>query len=185
MLNPFILRRLVALFCIFYSFSLFATPAEVLIIRHGEKPMVGNQLNTRGEERAHALAPYILDGYGTPVAIFAQRANDDDHSVRSIQTVTPLADEKKMIINTDYTHREYPAMVEEIKSNPKYTGKTVLICWEHHVIPKIAAALGVHPEPQKWPGEVFDRVWVITYQADGTVSFKDIPQRLLFGDAIH
>ena len=69
---------------IFFSFALFlfqtslvwATPAQILIIRHGEKSEDGNGLSERGFARARALVqffssqPSMLE-FGTPVAIYA------------------------------------------------------------------------------------------------------------------
>jgi hypothetical protein len=58
----------------------------------------------------------------------------------------------------------------------------VLICWDHEYIPRLAAALGIFPQPSAWPADVFDRVWIITYK-DGLASLVNMPQRLLFGDS--
>jgi hypothetical protein len=37
--------------------------------------------------------------------------------------------------------------------------------------------------PAKWPGEVFDRTWVITFEPSGRALFQNLPQRLMYGDA--
>ena len=57
---------------------LSAEPAQVIIIRHAEKPDEGNELSLAGRERAAALAPYFLGEtallrFGPPVAIYVQR----------------------------------------------------------------------------------------------------------------
>ena len=44
----------------------------------------------------------------------------------------------------------------------QYTG-TVLICWEHHRIPDIAAGLPTNVAPPiEWPGDRFDLIWQFT-----------------------
>ncbi|HZE74330.1 MAG TPA: hypothetical protein VE091_03410, partial [Gemmatimonadales bacterium] len=58
---------------------------------------------------------------------------------------------------------DYAALANLILTDSAYAGKTVLICWNHEEIPQLAAALGVTPEPPKWKGRVFDRVYVISY----------------------
>ena len=74
-------------------------------------------------------------------------------------------------------------MIAEIKHNRDYDGHMVLICWEHKVIPDIAAELGAEEAPHKWEGSVFDRTWVLTFKADHRCTFKDLPQRLMYGDS--
>ena len=39
------------------------------------------------------------------------------------------------------------------------------------------------PSPAKQKDEVFDRVWVLTWDARGKVAFQNLPQRLLPGDS--
>jgi hypothetical protein len=163
-------------------------PAQVIIIRHAEKPLYGNILSTKGRERAAALVPYFLDTpdilvYGTPSAIYASGPYGDDSSIRSVETVKALAIALKLPLKDCYTHDEYPKMIEEIKKSPEYNGRMVLICWEHQAIPDIARAFGALQIPARWPVDVFDRVWVLSFQHVGKVTFQNIPQRLLFGDS--
>jgi hypothetical protein len=163
-------------------------PAQVILIRHAEKPPEGHDLSLQGRERAAALAPFFLEApevltYKAPAAIYAQAVNQEARSRRPIETVTPLAKALKLDLITRYGHSDYPRMAKDILANPDYKGKMVLICWEHKVIPDMARELGVKDAPAKWPGEAFDRLWVITYKADGPPTFRDLPQRLLFGDS--
>ena len=63
-----------------FAAPLCAQPAQVILIRHAEKPPTGNMLNTKGRERAAALVPYLLETddltkFGKPVAIYAQQPN--------------------------------------------------------------------------------------------------------------
>lgn len=180
--------RLMSFVFFFTSSLLYALPAQVLIIRHAEKPAQGNQLNTKGRIRAAALAPYFVDGdwfkkYGPPAAIYAQKPSHVDGSERPIETVTPLANALGQTLHTEFTHQQLKEMIQEVKSHPQYNGKLVLISWEHHAIPEMARLFGATTAPNNWEGDIFDRVWVIDYLADGSVNFQNIPQRLLFGDS--
>lgn len=184
-------ERLMASFLMFLNLCCFtaaeAVPAQVLLIRHGEKPQEGIHLNTRGRERALALVPEFLDTpelneNGPPVAIYAQKQVTDNNSVRPIETVTPLANALGIEINTTYERDNYLAMVDEILTKPEYEGKTVLISWGHIVLGHIAFALGAKDAPREWP-HAYDRVWIITYEKDNSVVFSNIPQRLLYGDS--
>jgi hypothetical protein len=171
------------------AFNLSAMPAQVFIIRHAEKPPEGNGLSLKGKERAAALVPYFMETkeliiHGTPVAIYAMAAPKEDSSVRPIDTVKKLADELKITVNTNYVRDNYKKMVDDIKSNAAYSGKTVLISWEHDVIPDIARSFGALQAPYRWQSDVFDRVWMITFEVPtGRAVFQNIPQRLMFGDS--
>jgi hypothetical protein len=169
-----------------WTAPLAAKPAQVILIRHGEKPPEGHELSLRGRERAAALVPFfqgderVLE-FGTPVAIYAQPVTDKNKSRRPVQTVQALADALKLKVIERFAHEDYAKMVEEILTKPAYDGKMVLVCWEHHVIPDIVKALGVDGPP-RWHGDVFDRLWVVRFHKDGAIKFHNLPQKLLYGD---
>lgn len=168
--------------------ALIGLPAQIIIIRHAEKPNEGNSLDLKGRERAAALVPFFLGNkevlkHGTPVAIYATRRTTEDDSARPIETVQGIADTLDLNLNINYGHDEYPQMAKEILSTPLYDGKMVLICWEHHVIPKIAEQLKAKHVPEKWPDEVFDRLWILNYPpGEPAPTFLNLPQQLMFGD---
>ena len=66
-------------------------------------------------------------------------------------------------VNDSFERGEFKAMVKEIMNNPRYKDRTVLICWEHAVIPSIAAEFGVANAPKEWDKKIFDRVWIISF----------------------
>jgi hypothetical protein len=163
-------------------------PAQVVLIRHGEKPPEGDGLSLKGRERAAALVPFFLGTpdllrHKPPVAIYAQRPSEKRPSTRPVDTVRGLAKALKLEVIDKFTHSKFGQMVEEINSRPEYEGRTVLVCWEHHALPDIARAFGAKGAPDKWPGEAFDRCWALTFGEDGGAAFRDLPQRLLFGDS--
>ncbi len=176
--------RKIVLLCVIGSLATpfaYGRPDQVIIIRHAEKPEHGHDLTMKGRERAAALAPFFLGGEnGTPVAIYARGPSNDHPSRRSVETVTPLAHELKLDVQT--CHRGgNTEMIKEILAKPEYDGKVVLICWSHKEIPGLATALGV-ANPPVWLGQVFDRLWIIKLK-DGKATLQDLPQRLLFGDS--
>jgi hypothetical protein len=170
------------------SFAL-AQPAQVLIIRNAEKPAErsGFTLSMKGQERAMAFVPFFtqtpeLIYQGLPTAIFAAKIGPGEFSQSALETITPLSNYLRVLPDAHYARGDYADLAQEVLTNLKYQKKTVLICWDYEYIPQLAAALGVRPEPGKWPREVFDRVWIITYR--GTrASLVNMPQRLMFGDA--
>ncbi len=175
--------------CISFVFDAAAQPAQILLIRHAEKPKdkARTELSLKGYERAAALVPFFLKNpayleNGPPVAIYAQTAAHETSSIRPIETVTPLAAELGQKVITTYHRDDYERMVKDILSNPKYEGKTILISWGHRVIGKMAHAFGATNAPSKWPS-VFDRVWRISYKPNGTITFEDLPQKLLYKDS--
>ena len=167
--------------CTIVLFSVFQTPvpahppvtrpAQIILIRHADKPAdpKNPHLSPAGVKRAEELVSFIttdptMTRLGLPVAVFATQTTKDDNGQRTQETVAPLARALKLPAQTPYHGKDYAALAKQILSNPAYAGKTVLICWNHEYIPQLAAALGVTPEPPKWKGSVFDRVYVITYQ---------------------
>lgn len=197
-MRPFRFGLVVAI-CVGTGAPALAQPAQVILIRHGEKPDddTDTHLSTFGRSRAAALVPYFRETehllkFGPPAAVYAQKAPDPKkNSLRPIETVQPLADALKLTINHDTERDKYQKMVGEILTNERYKGKMVLICWEHHVLADIAPALLKHvkevkgaPDKWEWPGKKhFDRTWVITYTGKDSATFHDRPQRLMFGDS--
>jgi hypothetical protein len=150
------------------STQAYAMPKQVIIMRHAEKPSVGPYLSEVGEQRAQALVDYLREKpkwlqYGLPTALFAQRPDDVHHSLRSIQTLEPLAQALSLAIDEDYTRDEYPKMIEKIKRNAAYDDKVVLICWSHDALPKMAKKFGAEHAPREWLSDVYDQLWVITF----------------------
>jgi hypothetical protein len=106
------------------------------------------------------------------------------HSNRPVETVTPLAKALKLEVDAGYANDDYPALAEELYTDPKYQGKTVLICWHHGTLPEFAAVLGATGVPDRWKDAVFDRVWVVTFDEKGKAKpLARRAQALLPGDA--
>ncbi len=181
----------------FWAAAAHAAPARVVFIRHAEKTGYDNQLSEKGFRRARALVDFFIsntavNAYGAPAAIYAAAPKHEDSSIRSIQTVTPLAKAVRLEINKDFTRGETRKLARSIMTDPAYEGRLVVVCWQHAAL--VDAVWDLAEEsgagqaflgnlPSEWPDEVFDRAWVVDFYRGKAVSFKDIPQRLLPGDS--
>ncbi len=178
---------------LFVSFILasqvFAAPARILIIRHGEKPAntSDGNLSPRGYQRAQALTslfsrqPQLL-AFGRPVSMFAFN-NFGDGSNRGIETATPLANTLGIPVNSSFRPSETSDIAKFIFETAAFNHKMVMIVWRHSDMQALATALGIQNAPA-WQSNVFDRIWEIDYTPLGQVSsFKDLPENLLPGDS--
>jgi len=171
----------------------FAAPAQVIFIRHAEKPADGPGLSAQGFKRADALVKFFktnpaVTRYGNPVAIYAAAPKNEDSSIRSIQTVTPLARAIGVRVDDSFTRGQTGKLVRAIMENPAYEGRLVLVCWQHTRLVDAAVELAEYNNssvsvPLLWDDGAFDRVWILDLKNGQVVSFKDLPQRLLPGDS--
>jgi hypothetical protein len=180
-----------ALTVMFSSNITQATPAEVLIIRHGEKIDDNDpNLSPKGYKRAAALPALFMNDarfleFGRPVAIYAGSPKHTDGSVRPLQTIQPTAKALGLKPITEFESKDYASMVADVMKKRAYNGKTVLISWPHDEIPDMAHEFGMkNKHVPDWKGSIFDRVWKIHFSSDGDVtSFEDVPQHVLPGDS--
>lgn len=164
-------------------------PLQVILFRHGEKPEDREQphLSAEGRERAKALATLLGPSSsltaGAPVAaLYATRITKHEHSQRTGETLAPLSSALGLPVIASVDSENYRELAHTILRNPRFRGKTVIVCWTHHDIAQLAGALGVRPEPPPWKDKIFDRLWVIDYRS-GKAELKDLPQHLLKGDS--
>jgi hypothetical protein len=165
---------LILLFALLMSASAHTTvaqPAQIILLRHAEKPADPEDphLSPAGVKRAERLVSFIMTDpvmsrFGLPVAVFATQSTKHGNGQRTQETVAPLARALKLPVQTPFLSKDYSALAKLILANPAYAGKTVLICWNHEEITQLAGALGVKSGPQKWKGSVFDKLYVISYQ---------------------
>jgi hypothetical protein len=165
-------------------------PKQILIIRHAEKlpdEAKSADLSPEGKERAAELHKLFEKSdkrptpFATPDFIFA--AKDSTKSHRPVLTVTPLAKALKMTINTEFSNDDPSKLADEIFNNPKYADKVILISWRHGGIPALAEKLKATGYSEVWKGEVFDRVWQITFDDKGKATFTDRPMQLMPKDS--
>ena len=163
----------------------FAMPKKVILIRHAEKIPGENHLDLKGFERAEALPFYFENTpmYSEPpiTYIFATGLNQADSSLRPIQTCSPTANRYNLPLNIDFKYNETSEIAKEILTNPKYDNSTVLICWDHVHIRKIVTALGA-PDPGRWEKDIFDQVYLMTFQEGQKPQLQTFLQKLMLGD---
>lgn len=184
-----------ALAALLLAGTAYAEPAQVILIRHAEKQPGEPVLSAKGYKRAALLKDFFLEEaavthYGAPAAIYAAAPKNEDSSIRSIQTVTPLAKALGLGIDDSYTRGQTGKLVREIMETPAYDGRMVLVCWQHDNLVKIAYGLAEYNNsprvniPLVWDDGSFDRVWILDLKNGRVTAFKDIPQRLLPGDSV-
>src|SRR5207253_2045580 len=127
-------------------------------------------LSPEGRKRAAALhqlfeaSPKRPEPFPTPDFIFA--AKDSEHSHRPVETVSALAKKLKLTVNSGYRNQDFAKLARDLLRDPKYAGKTILVCWRHGTAPQLAKEFKAADAPAFWKGSVFDRVWQITYDKD-------------------
>ena len=172
-----------------FAVRAFALPAQVIILRHAENQPNENTLSARGYERAQALVGFfktnpIIGAFGAPVVAFAANPSSDGHSIRPIETITPLAKSLNLVINTRFTKVDTSALIHEVLNAPEYDGKTVLICWVRNTLIDLIDGFGVKDGPSEWSEDLFDRALVLNFSPGKPVIFRNIPQHLLPGDSV-
>jgi hypothetical protein len=150
--------------------SIWAAPASVLILRHGEKDAQdqhNHNLNQAGFERSLRLPDFILQRYGQPDFIIAPEPRAPKAAnIRAIQTITPLAIRTGVNIDTTWHVGQETLLASSVLHDPRFTGKTVLICWEHKAIGRITQALGAPGEIPRWRGTDYDSVYLLTFHSE-------------------
>lgn len=186
--------------CIVWSALLHALPAQVIIIRHGEKDPVTRGLTQQGEERAAALAYYLtqtdyLLNFGPPAALFASRSvpKSDRLIPRTIETMMPTGALLQLPIHSPFNGYQVNEIANFILNSSKYDGKNIVICWNHSSIHDLLNAFGYQAPfkcsyiNKKYPDCRFDLAFVLTFPVPEPVA-GELPyatvflQQLLFGD---
>jgi hypothetical protein len=165
-----------------------AHPDMVVLLRHAEKPVVGEHLSPVGWARAHALVPYLLHRYGARLAaVYAAQVDAEHHSpsYRPQETVTPLiidllAAHRGVAINISWPVGQEAQVAADLMRHLGYARRTVIVAWEHLHLPLIAAALGV-PVSLAWPDR-FDLVMEID-MTRRPPTCRWVPQMLMPGDS--
>lgn len=179
------------LLCLCAVQAAIAAPAQIIIIRHGEKdPASGQLVNPQGLERAAALAYYLtstpyLQNAGPIFAVFASRQIDQSDRIipRTIETAMPVAELLQLPVHSPFNGYQTAQMADFIMSSPQYNGKNILICWNHSSIMPLLNAFGF-----QWPVNTvaypdchFDYTFVLTFPQTNVYPLLYF-QQLLYGD---
>lgn len=150
--------------------GLAAQDTTVVLIRHAERQSVldgDSPLAEAGLQRARALVP-LLAGY-RPSALYASELK------RTQQTLAPTATRLGLVPfvrSKDGTG----ALAGEILRSRR--GQTVIVCWHHDLMKKLARALGVKGPVPYWSLYTYDRLWIVTVPAQGEVRLVEKAQEL-------
>jgi len=161
-------------------------PAQLILIRHGEKGEEPVDLDPQGLQRAQCLVDYFTNPvgpYNTPNHIYAMKQKHSDSSNRAVETVQPLADALDKKIHNDFEKGEEKKCVDDIIA--RYPGKTVLVCWEHDTLVDIAAYFGactdsgnldwgLNPDSGSNNSSCYNANWILTFD-DEKKSTLEVP----------
>lgn len=154
------------------------TPKQILLMRHAEKPddLIDPHLSDSGQARAEKLADYVPKDLGVPD--FHCASAPSKHSVRPIETITPLSKKIGVPIDSTIADQDCPVLARELLTDPKYDGKLVLICWHHGHLPEFAFALGASGAnvPNPWDPNVFNLVLKLDYSEGSAPTVTQIKQ---------
>src|ERR1700748_3430382 len=108
---------------------------KIVIIRHGEKPDNGDNLDCQGLNRAMALPKVLFAKYGTANEIYIPTVNSGDKtkSARMFQTITPYAVKYNLDINSSYDTEDYKKITKDVVQQKG----TIIMVWEHNGIPHL------------------------------------------------
>ncbi len=178
------MKTLILLTLLLFTAVGYAMPAKIILIRHGEEPKgnEGSELSAKGWRRARAL-PTLFKGDLKPDVLIALKKHAKNGSIRSMQTLEPIADVLKLKIKADYDRDEIKALVQHLAHSPKLQDKVVLIAWQHETLAELADLLGAQSAPDKWGGDTFDRYWTLTFKNGQNLTFQNLPQQLLEKDS--
>src|SRR5450432_1244129 len=120
----------------------------VVIIRHAEKPVKGENLNCQGLNRSLKLPALLYSKFGIPGSIYVPSlgVGASTSHARMFETVIPLAAKYNLKINSKYPGADSGDLARDIKSQKGF----VLVVWQHRNIPTIVRSLGLTDFSLKW-----------------------------------
>ncbi|KAF8814777.1 putative phosphoglycerate mutase family protein [Phlegmacium glaucopus] len=138
---------------------------EIFLIRHGEKPSDGGQgLDPQGEERAQCLTGVFGPQSPFDVGfIMAEQPQSNGDRTRPLMTVTPLAEELGLTVNTSCDRDDSDCVAKAVAKFAATSTANILICWEHSEINNIMKSLGLK-SPPKYPDDAFNLIFTVQDQ---------------------
>mmetsp|Transcript_27508 Transcript_27508/g.94649 ORF Transcript_27508/g.94649 Transcript_27508/m.94649 type:complete len:251 (+) Transcript_27508:86-838(+) len=146
------------------------TLARIIVIRHCEKDGSVKHCSAVGYRRA-AWIPSLFLGAGArwpvPARLYARALEQPHYVLRSVETLTPLAQQIGVDINATYGVQnvdKFAALLKHDVESGALCGKVVLICWKHENIPVLIKKLRYAlPKHFKWQSNDYDKAVVIDY----------------------
>ncbi|MCI5047751.1 MAG: histidine phosphatase family protein [Aquisalinus sp.] len=141
--------------------GLSATPSvetTVYLVRHAEKQAGANpSLTEAGETRADQLAERLADAE-------LQYIHSTNYK-RTLETAAPVAQELGLEVQL-YDPRDLPAFARQLKEQ----GGRHLVVGHSNTTPALVSALGGDPGTPIDEKSEYDRLYIVTFYADSTVS---------------
>jgi len=134
---------------------------RILLIRHGEKPDTGLNLDCKGWNRALALPAAIISQFGVPRMIYVpeMKSGKKTKSVRMYQTVIPFAIKYSLPVNSKYDETDSTLITDDLK----HQKGLVMVVWDKKNIPGLVRNLGVTDSNLDWNDKDFDSIWIIEF----------------------
>ncbi|THH09243.1 hypothetical protein EW145_g2163 [Phellinidium pouzarii] len=151
----------------------------VYLIRNGEMNTnkVGSGLSVQGEERAQCLKNVFAPPSNLTIGyILAEPAKKNGNGTEAIDTITPLAQELGLTVDTSWHVRSYDSdcVGDAASAFAANSTASILICWEREYLPDIAEVLGVNDVPS-WPKKSFNVIWTVQNNTLIDMSSEDCP----------
>ena len=143
-------------------------PLRIIIIRHAEKPVLGDNLNCQGLNRALLLPDLLVKKFGVPTSSYVPAITSDSSftkHARMLETIMPLAVRYNLGINSRFSGRDSSGLVTDLL---KKNGN-VLVIWDHKSIIPIIHAFGINDPTLKWDDGDYDSIWIITFVGNTAV----------------
>lgn len=134
-------------------------PLVVFFVRHAEKVDASRDpaLSAAGHARAERLAALLADAG-------VEHIHSSDF-VRTRDTAAPLAEARGLEVER-YDHRDLPALIARMRE----AGGRHLVVGHSNTTPAAVALLGGDPGPEIDEAREYDRLYLVTVAADGTVA---------------
>jgi hypothetical protein len=165
------------------SAKAIALPAEIILLRHAEKPNDPNDVHLTqvGGQRAEMLAGYLtstppLTNAGLPSVLIATAWTRHNRSRRPFETLEPVAKRLNLNIQQPFLAEDYAKLAHYVLTSPECDKKVVVICWVHDNLAELAKAIGIRPKPPEWKGSVYDQVWKITWPKKNRARLDELHQ---------
>lgn len=152
-----------------------AADTTVILVRHAERQSLwdaDSPLAPAGLRRAQVLAPQLAAFH--PVALYTSDLQ------RTRQTLAPLA-ARLQLVPEAFPKRESAELAAAILRD--HRGGTVVVCWHHDLMKKLARALGVKGPVPYWPLGSYDPIWIVRVPEAGEATLDVVRQEAPEGGA--
>ena len=159
-------------------FSLYLVIAQketsVVLLRHAEKALRGNNLSCKGLNRALLLPDLLVQKFGYFQVAYIPRpiTGHVTERIRMLQTVTPTAVKYNLTINSAFKERDVLDVAQDILEF-----SLVLVVWELHSLGNLTRALGV-PTGIEWNPLDFDSIWFVRHAGTNSADLLILSQGL-------